>query len=219
TDDYRDPPTSAEKANAANYHITGYTTLYTPGSGSAQAAIETALAAGRPVVVGLPVYSNFMNATASDAIVDLPPPGAAHYGDQGVVGVKYDANGLWVENQWGAGWGLNGYAELTWSFVNQDLLSAYTINGLQAPSKDANRGDPAAPAAAPSSGDPAAPDSATATATPAGSPVVTVSPASGAPGSQLTISGSGFGSGLIALYSNGVLMVLVNSMNGSFAQG
>ena len=54
-DDYTDLPTSAEKANAANYHINGYTTIYIPGSGSAQAAIATALAAGRPVVVGLPV--------------------------------------------------------------------------------------------------------------------------------------------------------------------
>jgi hypothetical protein len=47
-----------------------------------------------------------------------------------VFAVKYDANGLWIENSWGTSWGLNGYGELSWSFVNRYVSEAVSIDAL-----------------------------------------------------------------------------------------
>jgi uncharacterized protein YkwD len=115
-------------------------------------------------------------------------------------------------------WGLNGYAELTWAFVNQYLISAYTISGFQGPavSPQGTTGPgqltstPQGPTATPSPAQPTAPV--------AGTQLV-VSPASAAPGAQLTISGSGFGVGVIDIYWKGSLFAQVYSANGTFAVG
>lgn len=201
--DYTDQPTSSERANAAHYHITGYTSIYQQGSGNAQQAIEAAMAAGQPVVVGIPVYSNFMYATAAAPFVDVPPAGSTYFGGHGIVGVKYDAKGLWIQNQWGTTWGLDGLAELSWAFVNQDMWSAYTITGFQAPPAGS-----IPPTATPAPGQP--------TATPATGASITVSPSSALPGTLLTISGSGLGAGAAMVYWNGGLLAQVGLSNGGF---
>jgi hypothetical protein len=48
-------------------------------------------------------------------------------GYHGVFAVKYDANGLWIQNSWGTDWGLHGYAELSWAFVNGYVEQAVTM--------------------------------------------------------------------------------------------
>ena len=35
-----------------------------------------------------------------------------------------------IENSWGAGWGNNGYATLSWSFVNKDVFDAVQVGPL-----------------------------------------------------------------------------------------
>jgi len=119
--DYIDLPTSAEKANASNYKISSW--QYLPSSTSTQPtqtqlSIETALASGNPVSMGLPVYQNFYDANATNYYIDVPPPGSTWIGNHAVTAFKYDQNGVWVVNQWGTGWGLNGWAELSWNFIN-----------------------------------------------------------------------------------------------------
>ena len=121
--DYTDLPTTSEKTNAANFKIKSYA----PVSYN-QAGIEAALSAGRPVVIGIPVYSNFYSANASTCLVDVPPSGSTLYGTHAVMVVKYDQNGAWIENQWGTSWGCNGYAELTWNFVNHYVFAGYQAN-------------------------------------------------------------------------------------------
>src|SRR5579883_1720069 len=51
-------------------------------------------------------------------------------GGHAVFATKYDANGLWIENSWGTSWGLNGWGELSWSFVNQYVTAAATMSPL-----------------------------------------------------------------------------------------
>lgn len=211
--DYQDQPTAAERANAAHYRVTGYTSIYQQGSGNAQQAIESALAAGQPIVVGIPVYSSFMYASASAPLVDVPPAGATYFGGHGIVAVKYDANGLWIQNQWGTSWGLNGFAELSWAFVNQDLWSAYTISGFQGPSSSG-------PTPTPVPGQPSAtstPAPGQPTATPVAAPHISVSPSSASPGTPLTISGTGFGAGSALVYWNGSPYAQVGLSNGAFS--
>ncbi len=114
--DYTDRPTAAESSNALHTKIASYNEV--DGS-NLQTSIENTLASGNPVVVALPIYPEFDHASASNPLVGLPQPGETSRGGHVVFASKYDANGLWIENSWGTSWGLNGWAELSWSFVNQ----------------------------------------------------------------------------------------------------
>ena len=114
--DYTDRPTAAESSNALHIKLASYNEV--DGS-NLQTYIESTLAAGNPVVVALPIYPEFDHASAANPLVSLPQPGETSRGGHVVFASKYDANGLWIENSWGTSWGLNGWAELSWSFVNQ----------------------------------------------------------------------------------------------------
>jgi len=119
-------PTSAETNNASGYKIAGTKSVFEwwSSSGSAiQQAIEASLAGGDPIVITMPVYDNFYTANANVNPTTNAPnyyiDGAvgSYHGSHAVFATKYDSNGLWIENQWGTGWGLNGWAELSWNFV------------------------------------------------------------------------------------------------------
>jgi len=116
--DYSTQPTTVEQANASRYKIASYHLLvYLSGQGTAtQQAIEASLAGGDPVAMSLPAYDNIENANATDYYID--GVSGTFHGGHAVFASKYDANGVWIENQWGTGWGLNGWAELSWNFVN-----------------------------------------------------------------------------------------------------
>ncbi len=114
--DYTDLPTQAETANAVHIKIASYNEV---DGVNQQSNIESILAGGNPVVIALPIYPEFDHATASNPLVGLPQPGETSRGGHVVFATKYDANGLWIENSWGTGWGLNGWGELSWAFVNQ----------------------------------------------------------------------------------------------------
>ena len=128
--DYADAPTGAQRANAATYRIAGYTMLFQGANQGpvARQAIETSIANGAPVGLGIPVYDNFWNAGSSSYYVDGAP--GPYYGNHAVFAVKYDANGVWVENSWGTWWGLNGWVELSWAFVDQYVWQAVTMQPL-----------------------------------------------------------------------------------------
>jgi hypothetical protein len=119
--DYKDLPTGNETTNAVHYTIASYNDV----SGSnLQGWIEASIAGGNPVAIGFPVYPEFDHASASDPLVGLPSAGERSRGTHAVFASKYDANGLWIENSWGTGFGLNGWAELSWSFVNRYVYEA-----------------------------------------------------------------------------------------------
>jgi len=158
-DDYTHGPTAAEQANAASYRIGGYNVLF-QGAGqgdAARLAIETAIAGGDPVGLGIPVYDNFWNADAAHAYIDGTP--GTNYGSHAVFATRYDTNGVWVENQWGTGWGQQGWVELSWSFVDQYAWQAVTIRPLAgsapaAPSASATTLVPSATVTSPTSASP-----------------------------------------------------------------
>jgi hypothetical protein len=131
--DYTDTPTSSERSNAASWKLTSYSELSVQPSGSStvtQASIETALAAGDPVVIGFPVYANFMTLGVTNAGLYSEPSGA-YEGGHAVTALGYDATGIRVENSWGTFWGDSGYATLSWSFVNRYVDEAVSIGPLQ----------------------------------------------------------------------------------------
>src|SRR5262249_49765943 len=128
-------PTSAEIANAANYKITGWNTLWVGGNQgtSAKTAIQTALAAGSPVGIAFPVFSDFMYMGSN--VLYHAPSGTSRSGHMGVAGGS-DAAGIWIRISWGTWWGTNGDAHLSWAFLQTDVQAAYTISGIRTPGTD-----------------------------------------------------------------------------------
>jgi hypothetical protein len=127
--DWRTAPTQAEIANAANYKISDWTRLWLGDhqGGSAQVAVEQALADGNPVLIGMPVYMDFMRLNSDALYTTLS---GSSLGGHMVTIFAYDAQGVWIRNQWGTNWGFHGDAHLSWAFVNTLVQAAYTVSGL-----------------------------------------------------------------------------------------
>jgi len=130
--DYKDQPTAAEKANAVNWKLTSYSDLPVVTSSSStvtQQSIETAIAAGDPVVIGIPVYENFFYiGTAEEGFYARPSGGLAGY--HAIAALGYSSRGLVIENSWGTGWGNHGFATLSWSFVNSYVFDVVSVGPL-----------------------------------------------------------------------------------------
>jgi hypothetical protein len=123
--DYTSQATAAERAKAASARIAGYTIIQ-PGT-LMQKDIEFKMAGGDPVALNIPVYPEFTHASASRPLVTAPISGETSRGLRAVAAFKYDSNGVWVENSQGTGYGLNGWAELSWDFVNHYAVEMASI--------------------------------------------------------------------------------------------
>jgi hypothetical protein len=132
TTGWRTPPTAAQVANATQYKVAGWTTLWSGnnhGQGAAaQASIKQALAAGSPVAIDFPVFPDFFNIHNSALYTTTS---GVNQGGHMVAAYGYDNEGIWIRNSWGTGWGAAGDAHLSWAFVNADVWDAYTITGLR----------------------------------------------------------------------------------------
>jgi hypothetical protein len=72
------------------------------------------------------VYDNFYF-DFGQSFVDVPSAGMTDYGNHAVFAPKYDAAGVWIENSWGTSWGLQGWAELSWAFVDDYAYEAWNM--------------------------------------------------------------------------------------------
>ena len=127
--DYTDQPTTSDTASAAPYHASSYTMLFSGSSSSNQTALEAALAAGSPVMVAIPVYPEFDYVSSANGwLVNPPTAGEVSRGGHALFSPRYDANGIWIENSWGTGWGNAGWAELSWAFINQYAYEGWTLS-------------------------------------------------------------------------------------------
>lgn len=127
TQDYAHVPTAPERAAALPWRAQGYVTLFNgQGQGyAAQQAIEASIAAGNPVVIGIPIYPSVEQAGPGSYFIDAI--NGPLLGGHAVFASRYDANGVWVHNQWGTSWGLNGWAELSWGFVQRLAYEALAL--------------------------------------------------------------------------------------------
>ena len=132
--DYKDVPTSAERYHAVNWKLSGYTDLTIQQSAAStvsQQSIEGALAAGNPVVIGIPVYWSFeVVGSAGNGYYAGPTTNDSFLGNHAIVALGYNAQGLVIENSWGTSWGNAGYATLSWQFVNQYVFQATSVGRL-----------------------------------------------------------------------------------------
>jgi len=130
---WRTKPTAAEKANAANYKIKSYTTLFMganqPGSAT---LVKQALATNHPVAIEMAVRHGFDVLGANPIAVDDDISTAVR-GYHEVLALGYDAAGLIIENSWGTGWANGGFGRLSWRVVQHDVYEADTSDGFAVP--------------------------------------------------------------------------------------
>ncbi|MFN8053280.1 MAG: IPT/TIG domain-containing protein [Acidimicrobiales bacterium] len=122
--DFTTQPTAAQKANAAKWKLSNY-----KGLAVDQVAIETSLAAGHPVVIGMAVYNNFFSVgTANHGFYDGISGSFAGY--HAITALGYDTTGLRIENSWSSRWGDQGFATLSWNFVRNYVFSAIEVGAF-----------------------------------------------------------------------------------------
>jgi hypothetical protein len=136
-------PDGEQRTNASRFRISGYTR--NDLSNGVQTAIMSQLASGAPATLAIIVYSEFENANASSYLVGPPQAGDVPYGGHAITAFAYDANGVWILNQWGTEWGYDGWAELSWDFVNgsfggqANVGDVASITGLAFSCTDSNQ--------------------------------------------------------------------------------
>ena len=110
--DYTTQPDAAERANAANYKISGYTDL--TNVIDRKTAVKEAIASGLPVAIGAKVRSSFWDVSAAN---DVYVPKGKVEGGHEITIVGYDANYVTIQNSWGKDWGKDGFFRAPWSWI------------------------------------------------------------------------------------------------------
>lgn len=90
-------------------------------------SIQSALAAGYPIVVGMSIYESFENYVANTTgHINLPIPGEKLLGGHAVLVVGYDdkTRRYIVRNSWGSKWGDRGYFTIPYEYLLDKNLSS-----------------------------------------------------------------------------------------------
>lgn len=106
-------PSQASFDFAANHKIKNFYEL----DGTA-GELTTCLAAGFPVMCGIPIFESFMS-TGPDGLVPNPTYNDEPEGGHAVAICGYDLNQkLWLmRNSWGTSWGQQGYFQITFDYL------------------------------------------------------------------------------------------------------
>ena len=132
TTNWQAAPTQAEIDHAANYKVSGWNRLFngTNQGVAAKTAIMQALAAGKPVALGIPVYRDFMLLGTHSLYNTLS---GSNLGGHMIAVYGYDADGIFIRNSWGTAWGNSGDAKISWGFVTRLATSAFAVSGITTP--------------------------------------------------------------------------------------
>jgi C1A family cysteine protease len=128
--DYTTQPDSNERANAANWKLSGYTPINT-GSGI-KAGVQQAIASGLPVAISIPVYMSFERISRSQAAdySYYPTSGDQYMGGHEITIIGYNSSGVRVQNSWGTSWGDSGFINLSWNYLANQVEEANAVGKL-----------------------------------------------------------------------------------------
>ena len=121
-------PSAAARAEAADYKIAEWGAVLR--SGDFVGELKRHLADGSPIVLAIPVYSDFLQLGNDNRIYD--DSGGALYGYHAVTVVGYDDawSAFEIINSWGTGWGLRGYGWIDYDAVSWAILEAYVARDV-----------------------------------------------------------------------------------------
>lgn len=122
-------PSQAVRDAAWPYRAQSFANIYA-GRGTADLeALKGILADGQPFAIAVPVYASFFEVSRRNPLIRQHSPGEAFYGGHAMIVVGYDdtIGGFKTVNSWGAWWGLNGYAYLSYDFVQNDTWEAWVM--------------------------------------------------------------------------------------------
>jgi C1A family cysteine protease len=95
----------------------------------AVADVQTFLAAGTPVILGLRVFDTLFR-PAKDGRVQDPPPRAPQRGLHAVLAVGHEPGAILIRNSWGAGWAIGGYGWITDTYVSKFVMDGWIVDGI-----------------------------------------------------------------------------------------
>ena len=127
--DFTSQPSAQARAEALLYRSLSYFSIFT-GRGTANLqALKQHLAAGDPLLLAVPIYSEFFRVVPGYATIGVPEAGSTFYGGHAITVVGYDeaARTFKFVNSWGRGWGDHGYAYLSYDFVQQYAWEAWVL--------------------------------------------------------------------------------------------
>lgn len=124
--DYLTQPNAAARAEAANYKIAVWGRVDNSGPRAEfEQEMKRHLAAGRPIVIGVPVYPEFHLLNESNPVYD--DSSGMREGGHAIVVVGYDDSkrAFRILNSWGDDWGIDGYGWIHYDFIDTLVRSAY----------------------------------------------------------------------------------------------
>lgn len=113
-------PNATQQQEAANYKISRYARVNVTIN-----SIKDKLAAGKPVIVGGPVYYQFMKLRYNEVQTST----FWSFGGHCYCCVGYDdsKNAFLVQNSWGTSWGTNGFGWISYDIIQKVWNEAYVI--------------------------------------------------------------------------------------------
>ena len=138
--DDRSQPSASARAEAGNYKIVDWGTVLRNTHQVFVQEIKRHLAAGTPVVVGIPVHPDFDNLSESNPVYD--DDSGAYRGAHAVVIVGYDdrRSAFKIANSWGTDWGIGGYGWIDYDASESLIWAAYVTEDVVAASDDERPG-------------------------------------------------------------------------------
>lgn len=117
-------PNSEQISNALNYKINNFKRI--TESDFKPSKINNLLMQNEPIIIGLRVYSNFVNARTGFVYDTIE---GTYKGNHAVVICGFDdnKNAYRVINSWGTNWGDRGYFWLDYDFMKDIVFEAYII--------------------------------------------------------------------------------------------
>ena len=117
-------PSQAAYAEALKHKLTAFYAL------EGLAELKRCLANGFPFICGIPVCTSFMSASvASSGVIPYPSDSDSVEGGHAVCIVGYDDSKqcFILRNSWGTDWGMQGYAWIPYSYINDLADDEYTF--------------------------------------------------------------------------------------------
>jgi len=130
--DWRTQPTAAQRANAANHKTTSPIYIFNGQNAgpNATAGIKSALAAGNPVLLAIPVYQGFYGLNALNSTFRLANVSGSNLGGHAITVMGYNSTGAIIQNSWGTRWGGSGFATIGWDFIERYAYEASYLTGF-----------------------------------------------------------------------------------------